>query len=229
MDNIEIIDDNATPEKIPNVSYYLVILDKEDETINLMTEKMRIGEIRYSTLPMEYPPTSLEGIAIVYNIETWESYESAFNNMQYSQGRPSGGGDTSDLKDKIHTEVDIDYDFIHTSNKPLLDQKSKEAKTKYLATITINCPFDNEKYKDKSKEGNHYFERLKNDIDLILLLGKLFNGEVKFKEKYLGYIQQLATFSNNQIMVICISEVMACTWIKLEYFKVNNYDSQYNI
>ncbi|CAG8680543.1 12861_t:CDS:2, partial [Funneliformis mosseae] len=49
---------------------------------------MRIGKIRYSTLPMEYPPTSLEGIAIVYNIETWESYESAFNNMQYSQDVP---------------------------------------------------------------------------------------------------------------------------------------------
>ena len=31
-----------------------------------MTEKMQVGEIRYSALPMEYPPTSPEGIAVVY-------------------------------------------------------------------------------------------------------------------------------------------------------------------
>jgi hypothetical protein len=42
---------------------------------------MRVGEIRYSVLPMEYPPTSAEGIAIVYNIETWGNYELAFSNV----------------------------------------------------------------------------------------------------------------------------------------------------
>ena len=50
-----------------------------------MTEKMRVGEVRYSALPMEYPPTSDEGIAIVYNIETWDSYESAFSNVRVKQ------------------------------------------------------------------------------------------------------------------------------------------------
>ena len=47
-----------------------------------MTESMRVGEIRYSALPMEYPPTSSEGIAIVYNIETWDSHDSAFNDVR---------------------------------------------------------------------------------------------------------------------------------------------------
>jgi hypothetical protein len=42
---------------------------------------MRVGEIRYSVLPMEYPPTSAKGIAIVYNIETWDNYELAFSNV----------------------------------------------------------------------------------------------------------------------------------------------------
>lgn len=56
-------------------------LDKENENINLITDKMRVGEIRYSVLPMEYPSTSAEGIAIVYNIETWDNYEQAFNNV----------------------------------------------------------------------------------------------------------------------------------------------------
>jgi len=30
---------------------------------------------------MEYPPTSSEGIAICYNIESWSSYEPAFENV----------------------------------------------------------------------------------------------------------------------------------------------------
>ena len=42
---------------------------------------MKVGEIIYSVLPMEYPPTSVEGIAIVYNIETWDNYELIFSNV----------------------------------------------------------------------------------------------------------------------------------------------------
>jgi len=59
----------------------LAVFDK-DETIHLMTEKMKVGEIRYYALPMEYPPTSPEGIAILYNIKTWDSYELAFSNVR---------------------------------------------------------------------------------------------------------------------------------------------------
>ncbi|CAG8853736.1 20803_t:CDS:2, partial [Gigaspora margarita] len=44
--------------------------------INLITENLRVREIRYSTLPIEYLPTSKEGI------------------MQYQRGHPSGGGNT---------------------------------------------------------------------------------------------------------------------------------------
>ena len=47
-----------------------------------MTDKMRVGEIRYSILPMEYPPTSAEGIAIVYNVEAWDNHDLAFNNIR---------------------------------------------------------------------------------------------------------------------------------------------------
>ncbi|CAB5366793.1 unnamed protein product [Rhizophagus irregularis] len=66
----------STPQILDDISAELpeysgdFDLDKENENINLITDKMRVGEIRYSVLPMEYPPTSAEGIAIVYNIET---------------------------------------------------------------------------------------------------------------------------------------------------------------
>ena len=77
--------------------------------------------------------------------------------MQYSQGHPSGGGDTSiwcpflgcevkkyhrtcqgvkvcehlkeDLKKKVHTEVDMDQDFVQTPSEASLEQKTREAKT----------------------------------------------------------------------------------------------------
>src|ERR1044072_8502182 len=77
MDDIIIIEDDTTQEIIEDLA-----LPEEDETIHLMTERMRVGEVRYSAFPMEYPPTSLEGIAIVYNIEGWDSHEPAFNNVR---------------------------------------------------------------------------------------------------------------------------------------------------
>ncbi|CAG8778725.1 17690_t:CDS:2, partial [Cetraspora pellucida] len=40
---------------------------------NLITENLRVGEVRYSALPIEYPPTSEQSIAIVFNIESWDS------------------------------------------------------------------------------------------------------------------------------------------------------------
>ncbi|EXX50481.1 hypothetical protein RirG_270430 [Rhizophagus irregularis DAOM 197198w] len=205
----------STPQILDDISAELpeysgdFDLDKENENINLITDKMRVGEIRYSVLPMEYPSTSAEGIAIVYNIETWDNYEQAFNNMQYFQGRPSGGGIKAcehlneDLRNKVHTEVDMDQDFYQTPSEAALEQRTKEAKTytKYLATTAIHCPYDNGNCKghfvsrkqtrqissateewfigcsnwcDKGKKGKHYFERLKNDVDPELL-GRLFN------------------------------------------------------
>ncbi|CAG8713283.1 15465_t:CDS:2 [Cetraspora pellucida] len=37
---------------------------------NLITENLRVGEVRYSALPIEYSPTSEQGIAIVFNIKS---------------------------------------------------------------------------------------------------------------------------------------------------------------
>ena len=35
----------------------------------MITKQLRVKEIVHNILPMEYPPTSEEGIAIIYNIE----------------------------------------------------------------------------------------------------------------------------------------------------------------
>ncbi len=77
--------------------------------------------------------------------------------MQYSQGQPFGGGDIpvwcpflecqvkkyhrtcqgikvceklrEDLKNKVHTEVDMDHDFIQIPSEASLEQRSREAKS----------------------------------------------------------------------------------------------------
>ncbi|GBC36380.2 hypothetical protein GLOIN_2v1785279 [Rhizophagus irregularis DAOM 181602=DAOM 197198] len=53
----------------------------QNDEIYLLTECLRVNEIRHTIFPMEYPPTSLEDIAICYNIENWGSYEPAFKNI----------------------------------------------------------------------------------------------------------------------------------------------------
>jgi hypothetical protein len=39
---------------------------------------LAVKTIIHSLIPMEYPPTSKEGVAIVYHIEGWENKEAAF-------------------------------------------------------------------------------------------------------------------------------------------------------
>jgi hypothetical protein len=46
----------------------------QNDVIHLLTECLRVNEIRHTIFPMEYPPTSSEGI-------TWDSYEPAFENV----------------------------------------------------------------------------------------------------------------------------------------------------
>jgi hypothetical protein len=53
----------------------------QNDVIHLLTECLRVNEIRHTIFPMEYPPTSSESIAICYNVENWDSYEPAFENV----------------------------------------------------------------------------------------------------------------------------------------------------
>jgi hypothetical protein len=78
----EIIDFDQNEEKNKDASNI--------DEIHLLTECLRVNEIRHTIFLMEYPPTSPEGIAICFNVENWDSYESAFENIQYMTGRPMG-------------------------------------------------------------------------------------------------------------------------------------------
>ncbi|CAG8832054.1 10346_t:CDS:2, partial [Gigaspora margarita] len=110
-----------------------------DSSINLITENLRVGKIRYSALPIEYPPTSEQGIAIVFNIESWESYNIFFDNMQYQRGHPSGGNFVVQKCNK-HNDQATESWFVGYS-----------------------------RWWDKNGNGSHFFHKLKNNIDINLL------------------------------------------------------------
>ncbi|CAG8559447.1 8924_t:CDS:2 [Racocetra persica] len=92
------------------------------ELVNLITENLRVGKIRYSALPIEYSPTSEERIAI----------------MQYQQGHPNGGGNTKpacdEIQNALYYEVDMDTDFMQEENRNLTSQNSIEMQT-YIKRI----------------------------------------------------------------------------------------------
>ncbi|CAG8629690.1 3342_t:CDS:2, partial [Scutellospora calospora] len=171
------------------------IADESDnvKTYNFFTKNLYINEIRYSSILIKYPSTSLEGIAIVYNISNWNNY-----NIQYNMGDSSKNKIikyeylgckvnklvrictstkvykfvSSKLKEIQHTEVNENLDFYKFNQ--LVDlQTSKKAKThvKYLAYINFKYPYNLSTYE--------------NEIDIILL-EKLFKEKpvsLKRKEK----------------------------------------------
>ncbi|KAI9104024.1 hypothetical protein DFS34DRAFT_590445 [Phlyctochytrium arcticum] len=76
-------------------STQIIDLDSPDV---LIEEKYRIfkhtlvEKIIYAHEPIEYPPTSENGIAILYDINGWKTTTAAFSNIQYPIGNPGGGG-----------------------------------------------------------------------------------------------------------------------------------------
>ncbi|CAG8655890.1 19372_t:CDS:2 [Dentiscutata erythropus] len=71
IDLTAISNESSLDLEIPEIDIDSSVTDESNITIkayNFFTKKLCINEIRYSPMPIEYPPTSLEGTAIVYNI-----------------------------------------------------------------------------------------------------------------------------------------------------------------
>ncbi|CAB4406223.1 unnamed protein product [Rhizophagus irregularis] len=65
-----------------------IVSESEEDTEIYITKHITVKTIIHSLVPIEYPPTSERGIAIIYYIEGWENKEAAFSDVQYSMGRP---------------------------------------------------------------------------------------------------------------------------------------------
>ncbi|KAI9089995.1 hypothetical protein DFS34DRAFT_654283 [Phlyctochytrium arcticum] len=61
-----------------------------EETKHQIFAKTFVEQLLYSTEPIEYPPTSPTGVAIVYDVSVWTTPKAAFADVQYSTGSPGG-------------------------------------------------------------------------------------------------------------------------------------------
>ncbi|CAG8561079.1 4863_t:CDS:2 [Gigaspora margarita] len=170
--------------------------DTITKTYNFFTKKLCINEIQYSPIPIEYPPTSLEGTAIIYNISGWNDYNTAFSDVQYNMGDIGGKKNyrceflgckvnksvrictgakvcefvSSKSKETQHTEIDESIDF-YKLNQPTDLQTSKEKKSDDdIQSYFIGCSA-------WSPGQRHFHYKLNcNEIDFIML-EELFKGK----------------------------------------------------
>uniref|UniRef100_U9T6F6 Uncharacterized protein n=1 Tax=Rhizophagus irregularis (strain DAOM 181602 / DAOM 197198 / MUCL 43194) TaxID=747089 RepID=U9T6F6_RHIID len=53
--------------------------DENNGTVAFFTSKLQVPKIIYTTVPVEYPETSLEGVATIYNVTGWKNHMDAFS------------------------------------------------------------------------------------------------------------------------------------------------------
>ncbi|GBC37792.2 hypothetical protein GLOIN_2v1545568 [Rhizophagus irregularis DAOM 181602=DAOM 197198] len=69
---------------------------ESEETLAFFTSQLRVPKVIYTTVPIEYPDTSSEGVATVYNVTGWKNHTDAFSDIQYST---NGSGGTTNIQE----------------------------------------------------------------------------------------------------------------------------------
>ncbi|CAB4417165.1 unnamed protein product [Rhizophagus irregularis] len=69
---------------------------ESEETLAFFTFQLRVSKVIYTTVPIEYPDTSSEGVAIIYNVTGWKNHTDAFSDIQYST---NGSGGTINIQE----------------------------------------------------------------------------------------------------------------------------------
>ena len=52
-----------------------------EEVFALFTSKLQVWKVIHTTVPVEYPETFPDGVAIVYNITGWKNHMDAFSDV----------------------------------------------------------------------------------------------------------------------------------------------------
>ncbi|GET67193.1 uncharacterized protein OCT59_000175 [Rhizophagus irregularis] len=81
--HIETISDDETISE--DESPRLLVDDQdnndEDEQVAFLTKHLSVSEIIYSASPIEYPKTSPQGVATIFNISGWSNPMACFNDV----------------------------------------------------------------------------------------------------------------------------------------------------
>ncbi|PKC54668.1 hypothetical protein RhiirA1_447023 [Rhizophagus irregularis] len=144
--------------------------EENEEVFAFFTQKLQVRKVIHTTTPVEYPETSPNGVATIYNITGWKNHMDAFSDIQYST---NGAGGSANIKEgpffggisvKKDTRKCQGIKYCQFSNPEIINQEhcsvnfdsetfqnytkqqnnnSKEAKTYslFLAAKESSCPF----------------------------------------------------------------------------------------
>ncbi|CAB5389955.1 unnamed protein product [Rhizophagus irregularis] len=131
-----------------DIIYEEDLVSEEDNTEIYITKNITVKMIIHSLTPLEYPPTSEEGTAIIYHVEGWQNIEMAFEDVQYSMGLPCGQNKTTctyldpELREMEHKSVDPNSDLRLRMSKELsTDNVNYNTFAKYLAAYKTECRY----------------------------------------------------------------------------------------
>ncbi|CAB4403556.1 unnamed protein product [Rhizophagus irregularis] len=146
------------------------ITEEEENAEIYITKHMTVKTILHLLTPLEYPPTSENGVAIIYHVEGWQNVDSAFTDIQYSMGEPSGQNQTTcsyfgditvnkkdrtcrglkicefaspELLEMTHKSVDPNSDLCLKMSKELLDNNLENNTFTGLYKGKTNEPVNN--------------------------------------------------------------------------------------
>uniref|UniRef100_U9T8I9 Uncharacterized protein n=1 Tax=Rhizophagus irregularis (strain DAOM 181602 / DAOM 197198 / MUCL 43194) TaxID=747089 RepID=U9T8I9_RHIID len=128
--------------------------EENDRTFTFFTPKLQVQKVIYTTVPVEYPDISLEGVATIFNVTGWKNHMDAFSDVSGSSNIkecPFFGG-ISVKKDKRKCQG---IKFCQFSDQEFVNQEycsvdfnSKTFKTYtqhlFLAVKKSSCPFKKE-------------------------------------------------------------------------------------
>ncbi|RHZ86523.1 hypothetical protein Glove_50g13 [Diversispora epigaea] len=136
----------------------------ENEEEVYITKNTSVETILHSLTPIEYPPTSINGVAIIFHVEGWQNADAAFTDDRTCQGLKICEFASSELLEMIHKTVEF--------NSDLRLKISEELSTDNVKNNTFVKWRSNEKY--------HQFISIQENTDLNLLrqlLDGLWEGE----------------------------------------------------
>ena len=98
MDSIEIVNKDKVNNVQDRIIFLLFLINKtkqdkdntnedksgdeeNDGTFAFFTPKLQVQKVIYTTVPVEYPDTSLEGVATIFNVTGWKNHMDAFSDV----------------------------------------------------------------------------------------------------------------------------------------------------
>ncbi|CAB5195330.1 unnamed protein product [Rhizophagus irregularis] len=103
LSDIETISDDESPR--------LLVDDQDnndDEQVAFLTKHLSVSEIIYLAFPIEYPKTSPQGVATIFNVSGWSNPIACFNDYIHKKPYHTGLSNTN-LRSDLWIRIKSDF------------------------------------------------------------------------------------------------------------------------